>query len=579
MSHLNNSTEEFLLKRSLENLSDEKLMAKINEQWNNRDFETLWYLVTHATTKPKCIVDTKKWITYLCSDGWGEVSSYMPQFIQGMNYFLNKQKIFTVPDVISLLQEKENTLFSHALLHCNPNDLKNFNDLRTKWGFEDYRDFHNQVLPTKNTAILEALYDNVRNIKSNNCEILRSYAASNFFDYDFIHKTIQKFDLDINSVGNIPGANAKGAFVHTVFGQHDLAGDEFFARFIKNYGTKINFDTLYTTSHGYQGDVLSYMSAQHAIAGNEQLNRYNLVLENCSLTEKNVSQIANTVMGEGFIWQFYNHTVYENLFKNPVFNSSFFDSSAVLKSILDFDHSQTIHNVRSNNKFTVNPTVILLNTFYNNTQCDNMKPHPFVYWAQGQNKTTYNATLPFLITKYKSDLGQFTAEDFEKIPHYISNDLRASGINVPEKPGFFSKLFGSKKADSPVVIAPIQEIKVVEELAFNTVLLDKVTDPDVKRYIESIQLNAEQYTVVFNHNIAYESEHYVKNLLPKFLNKTVENYLHFSTMDESEAKENVLVQLKLLNKKTFEVLNEGLQEEKEEVLRNGRIQNRILKQM
>ena len=88
-----------------------------------------------------------------------------------------------------------------------------------------------------------------------------------------------------------------------------------------------------------------------------------------------------------------------------------------------------------------------------------------------------------------------------------------------------------------------------------------IKDVEIKNYIDSIIFEAQQFKTIYTEGDNESQDFdYIKNILPKLLSRTIQNYLEFTrTKDPFEVKKNTLIQLKLLNKKTFEILNKSLE--------------------
>jgi hypothetical protein len=591
--------------KNLQNLTSTQLLQELEDynyfNHNNNQFSDkaiftshFWDILTECFTRP----ELKPVFVTAFENIFTDRHIYQTmnnQFVHDLGTLLKKQTIFSKPELISVLQNTNDWLLIHSIIFKQYDNVPVFKELAKSLSLKDVASYHPQIVKTGDLELIQTFYNTFNDLNYNNSEILRSYLDNNVYDYSFINDTIKKYNLDINAVGNIGHQNfspdGQAAFIHEVYGTPGSQATEFLKKFIVDYGQSINFDI----TESYSGNkatglnytsrnlnVLELVQQSTKLTIEEKLERLNYTLQYGKLTEKHIAQISNFLLSENVIINNYDHEVFDSLFKNTTFNSESVDRASILNKIFEVDGKISMYHARVATNNAVNPTTTLLKKFFDSANPSiHYQVHPFLAWSHLQQIEFSDATLPFMFKKYSSDIAKFTSDDFTTyVPKHVQKKLKALGISVPETLGWFKKMFGSKEAElSPVVVTnnipePIQTVIALE---FDNDLFKKVKDQDIQKYISSIQLNAEQYSIVFNKNIVYESEHYMKNILPKFLNKTVENYLHFSTMDEVEAKDNVLVQLKLLNKKTFEVLNQGLQEEKEDVARTGRIHNRIIK--
>lgn len=547
----------------------------------NLNFELFFKTIESFLNNPVDTIHAQKYLTNFNKKNIP--NSCLPEFIRALNNFGKKDSVLQNPDISKCFQyfKYDSVLFLYLIVEQDKDGMAFFNKIRKNVNFEDYINLHNQLLIENRVTALPLFYENINNHKYNNCELLRSYFRNSFVHYDFTHQMIQKYQLDINAVGTLSDTKTKTNFVHSVFYKDESSGHDFFNQFIIDYKTEINFDI--GASPGNHNPLM-IIEKNKLLTEYERLDRFSHILNHCYLSEKHISQIAQYLLKADIIVAHYDHHVFENLFKHSTFNSSSFDRESILKQILYLDTHFPIIQLRRENSNTVNPITILLDKFYNFTENNLItQVSPFFTWIK-HNSSHYSDSLVYIANKYKEDIESSSLKDIHSIPTACLDMLISMNFNLPKKKNFFQKMWEGTKSkpslerkitiDNHVDVFP--PVKPIEALNFDLHLFKLVKDNDIQKYIESIQLNVEQYTVVFNNNLVYENEHYMKNILPKFLNKTIENYLHFSTMEEEDAKNNVLIQLKLLNKKTFEVLNNGLAEEKSLILKNDRVNKRII---
>lgn len=522
------------------------------------------------------------------------INNIQPTFIEGFSHFIENQHLLSKAEVLESTKGSDKVIFARAISFRQNDLLPLLSEWRSTTNLKDYLYEHSSMVKNKNTAALDTLYNYTTNIDFDNSTILSTYLSNDLDDYKFIHNTIQKHNLDINAIGpdlsqfklsinqyQDINYSTRLAFTHSV-ALYD--NTNFFNLFLKDYGSKINYDLESDNQvAGFPNNAVKNIGIFDIIIKNpllkseDKIARLNSILKYGEIGEKHIALVGQFLLNPEILSKHYDNPIYQDFFKHKAFNSNFFDRGAFLNKIFEADGSSVISAIRFGSDHTLNPTLVLLDTFYKNVKGDiKNSEHPFIKWSAHQRGSKQTSTLPFLMKVYEKDISNFTSEEYKKIPQNVQEEMKKLGVTAPKSLGFFKKLFG-QKVPQVAIEAPIVQPVTQEASDFNQTLYNKVIDEDVKKHIGSIQLNAEQYGIVFNNNTGSDSDHYMTVVLPKFLNKTVENYLYFATMDEGEAKDNVLTQLKLINKKTFEVLNQGLQEEKHQVLIQGRVQNRMLK--
>ena len=536
---------------------------------SNGEYGNFWQAATVGTTRDSIVSELPKIITSFITNKYYHIhDNQKVEFLEGFAYFMQQQGRFYKHDLIKFMGGMENRFFEDAVRLLSKEYFPIFAWLRNDTSLGTYQISHEAVVRTKNTELLEELYSCCTNIAHNHSHILYDYLNHDFMDYNFTKSAIEKYDLDINAVGNRHGTSI--AFTHLFF-KLKISSREYLQNFIKDFGKQMNLEQA-----GYgKYNVFQILKKHTNKPLDEVMDCYDGILNHCYLTEKHIADIAQYLLSPHIVAEFYDHAAYTSLFKHHAFNTPRFDRSAILNTILTADSTSLLENIRQKYSNTVNPTTVLLDKFYGMSEPITQKgQHPFLYWANLQGYNFSRDTLYYLVKHYKVDIEGMNYKD---IPSVLKRELKGLGFyNIPEV-GLWQKWFGKKNQQSEPVKVELPKA-VSEKESFNTIFISQIKDTEIHKYIEAILLNAEQYTMMFSDNSYSDDSHYIATLLPKFLNKAMNSYLHFSTIEPEEAKEHILVQLKLLNKKTFEILNSGLQSEKENAIRQERIQNRIIKQ-
>ena len=505
-------------------------------------------------------------------------ASKMGDFLKEVNDFLLGD-VFNDEQKLAFLKDNGNQCIAYAIINKKFSFVEAINKYTKNKHLINYKDIITEKAADQNYAEIDQFLSISSSVVFNSSEFLRIVFSNNCRDYHYFKKWIETYGFDINGLGSIRGNNNEWTFAHAVAEADGTMSLKFFSQFIKDFGNQIDFDiqaNKFATKMNLF-DIL--LSSQLEIS--EKLNRLEIILNNCSLSEKHIAYVSQIILGKnGVPTQYYDHSVYEAFFKHEKFNSQLYDREAFLNKLMALDASYEFHTVRKKSEYTVNPTSVILDKFFAFAKkVEPLEQHPFVTWVK-LNAADINFsidTLNSLIRHYNHEWN-----DLELYKINMSKQLKEvlvrNGLVFPKKQSLFASLFKKKTPlEQKVLETTIEEKKIGStNQDFNVILYAQVKDLDVKKYIDSIQLNAEQFFILLKEGNYIENDHYIKNLLPKFLNKTIENYLHFSTLDENEAKENVLVQLKLINKKTFEILSKGLSDEKDKIIEQGAIQNKIL---
>lgn len=521
-------------------------------------------------------------------------SSDLSGFLDGFGLFLKEQKILTFQEISSCMDGYENSPFIKTLNLRKYENAQLFSKLPNNLSFEKYTSSIYEWIKNKDEQTLLVAFEYINNLKYNQSEILKClYRSGKFTDsYEFIKKLIEKHDLDINAVGSSSWSsqneylsNTQWAFTHGIFRAGSSNAEIFFNKFIQDedFNKKINFDANYCKNpdlmNKKQLNLLQSLHESSYISITETLRRFNLIIANCNLTEKSIAQLCSYATDHDAIAQAYDSDFYTNLFSNKKFNEDLFDRKSVFRQILNASLTgQVIDKIRES-KGAINPVAVVLDKFLKNAKSFSKigENHPFIFWANDCNSSYSRDIFDVLFNHYEKEIKQLSGNFLRNIPGEMKKVLKSRGCTNIDSRGYFARLFSEREMITELVLEN-KEIKIEEKIIFDAKIFSLVEDETIKKYIESIELNAQQYLSICNNENVNERSHYMNELLPKFINKTIENYLHFKHIDEAEAKENVLIQLKLLNKKTFSVLNEELQKDIENAVFKNKVQSNIIKQ-
>jgi hypothetical protein len=507
----------------------------------------------------------------------------MLDFLNELEQFLNSQ-LFNAHEKKSFFNDQVAACLLYSLNAKNFPLARTINKYRKDKSFTNLYDYIAKKIREEEYEILDTLFELSDSVTTNNSQILRMFYSNGCRNFDKVKYFIEKYHLDINGLGNTPGTYNKHTFSHLVTQKDGTKGSIFFEEFINYFNNRIDFDIQALDAHKNKKYNLLETLMNSELEITTKLNRLSIILKHCMLSEKHIAHIVQYLVdaNNDIIIKHYDNDVYDALFSHEKFNSSLYDREAFLNKLLMMDNSLKFYNTRQLSNLTVNPTSVILDKFMKNAKpALPMEQHPLITWVKFQNDYYSRDTFKSLMIFYANELADF---DFKgiKINSALAKALEENGMILPERKGFFS--FLRKKKPSVTKFEVVPSVSTVEEtknpsdrLEFNISLFEQVKDSDVKRYIDSIMLNAEQFDMLTNNKGDIETIHYMHTLLPKFLNKTIDNYLHFATMDEDDnAKNNVVVQLKLINKKTFEVLSQSLEYEKNQILRDGSIHHKVM---
>lgn len=529
-------------------------------------------------------------------------------FAEGFKHFFETQKLIGINDVSSSVSTNfaDVTMLCCASLHRS--DLMDFFNQFRPVATRDLEPLQNHVkrfLDRKDYEAFDLLLSSAGDVKTHSSKLLynlHDHAAS----YEQLAYFINKYNLDINatyqSYSDVPdsGLFRKQSFAHHYINSSGSGSNQNSLLFIADFGDKISLDNtvdyyrILSKKHIHTEDVFHYMKDNKSISGLDILQRYSALLEHCHFQEKHIVSLADVVMKSANLVTYSQNSFYQTFFSQPLFKSNLIDKSIFLNAIFNADVSENNREAFLKNNQSSNPVSFVLQTFLQQVDLSNtiFVKNPLLLWAEKQNRKYFSgAMLSLLYEKFGNNIQSLSLQDIANISNKeLLVQFEQKGIKIEKKQGFLKSFFGT--SDNSISSEPVaqisstraeeikaeQPITVSKQEVFNHELYKRVNDNDLKQYIEAILLNAEQFNFLCDTQSQMENDHYMNNLLPKFLNKTVENYLYFATMNEQEAKLNAMTQLQLLNKKTFSVLNADLENAKEMAERENRVHTAIIKQ-
>ncbi|MBC7475390.1 MAG: hypothetical protein H7263_13955 [Candidatus Sericytochromatia bacterium] len=552
-------------------MSDQYLSISLKNYLEQQEYSKFWSITTYAVSRNIFEKNIPSILSYFFKNDFFKLNDdFLNGFINGFGYFIQNQKSYTPPQILEFLSGQENEIFANALRLKHNDYLDIFFPFCTKKNLENYSKLHIILIKQKSFEQLEVLYKYCDNIDYNNGEILHSYIVNGLYDFKFIKKIIDDYKLDINVLTYYNGFSVTmpQQLLFNSFVSIELCHD-----FIVYFGEKINCDIEGSNNK----NILNFL-----YDSNKKINDivfcYSDLLTYCQFKEKNIAQIVNQVLEAKLVIQFYDHVMYDKIFNHTSFNSKYFDRDKVLQQILLLDSDNSIKKIRSSSQDTVNPITFLLDKFYKSEQYYQVminKVHPFIYWGNNQGENFNEDTYQYLFKKYKKELLKLSGNEFKNFDNNLKQKCKKMGLTNVCLDTVFDKFFHKKNKYATKVIEEFKNNSNSTIEDFNQLFIQRISDLEIGKYIQSIELNSQQYLKISN-ELGSHNVHYMKISIPKFVNNAMDTYLHFSTIDPANAKESILVQLKLLNKKTFDILNEELENQKEYALRNIRIQNKII---
>lgn len=506
-------------------------------------------------------------------------------FFYHLNTFLDSRG-FTDSEKASFFNGCENECIK-AALNVNRFDIaQKFNLYRENKEISPFSEYIADKAKKENFAVIEQILSLSSGITRNYCEILRIIYCHGVRNYDFLKNLIEKYNLDINNAGTTLGFQGSISFVHMVASYDGTMGSKFFHKLIEDFSHQINFDMNslgpdLTVKFNLIGTIFCCK-----LNSSEKLDRLRTILEHCDVSVKYIGQISNWLMEKKYYCYYYDHPIYDLLFSNKNFNSDFFDREAILNKIIISDNEKEFIDAR--NTFKVNPTNVMLSKFFNLAKpVIPMNKHPFITWIENQSESFSKDTLKSLVNHYGNDLLEL---DFGKvvINNHVIKALEGFGFaySKPSRWKVMLHRYGDARRVHLIRINQssanediIEKNKIVINPLINNsaiTLIDQITDLDVKKLIEAVHFNYQQYHALGRNRMMDDTVHYMTELLPKFLKTTIDNYLYLSMSDTDNAKEEALIQLKLLNRKAFAVLKEELENDHKDMEYKNAIHKKVI---
>jgi hypothetical protein len=506
-------------------------------------------------------------------------------FLSALVHFLDNGG-FTNGEKTSFFNNCENGCIK-AALNVNKFDIaQKINLYRENKDIFPFHEYIADKAKKENFEVIEQLLSLSSGVTRNHCEILRIIYCHGVRNYDFLKNLIKKYNWDINGVGTTLGFQGSVSFVHMVASYDGTMGSKCFYKLIEEFSHEINFDMDsfgpdFTEKFNLIGTI--FCCKLNSI---EKLDRLCAVLEHCDVLVKYIGQISYWLMKKEYYCNYYEHPIYEVLFAHNNFNSDFFDREAILNKIVLSDNAKEFIDAR--NTFKVNPTSVMLSNFFNLAKpAIPMNKHPFITWIENQNEGFSKETLKSLVNHYGNDLLEL---DLSKvvINNHVVKALEGFGFEY-SKPSKWKVMLNRYGEAKKVHLIRINQPSANEDIIernnvvvkplinnFSIALIDQVKDIDIKKLIESVHFNYQQYHDLDRNRMMDDNVHYMTELLPKFLKTTIDNYLHFSMLDSDYAKEEAIVQLKLLNRKAFSILKEELENEQKDMEYRNAVHKKVM---
>jgi hypothetical protein len=508
-------------------------------------------------------------------------------FFNALNNFLDNRS-FTDSEKTNFFNGCQNQLIK-AALNANRFDITNkINIYRENKDVSTFCKYIAGKAEKENFEAIEQLLEISTGITRNNSEILRLIFNSGVRNYDFFTKIIKKHNLDINGVGTVSESQYQTSFAHLLAGTDGTMATKMFHNFIKDFNNTINFDIETISEYKSRLNLFEVIFGS-ALSKVEKLDRIQIILEYCNISVKHIGYINDILINKiDYYSEYYDHKVYDALFAHENFNSDFFDREAILNKIVKNDTHKAIVSTRRNNNNTVNPTSLMLNKMFKYSKpAVFMNKHPFITWIEIQNENFCKDTLKSLVNHYGDDLLNLELRHVQ-INYHVKSAFEDMGFIYPKNPSWRvmwgrdnekKKMrlirIGQHQTKEDVIIEDKKEdIKPIDN--FSIALLEQVKDLDIKKLIESVHFNYQQYHTLGRNRMMDDNVHYMTELLPKFLKTTIDNYLHFSMLDADYAKEEALVQLKLLNRKAFSILKDELENEQKDMEYKNAVHTKVI---
>lgn len=562
-----------------------------------KDYQVFWYALTHLSQEYKdCSDSFRDKLDDLFSQGVSCAKDLYKNknigpYINGLAYFIENNQMSN-PDKINK-RFKDHIFFLAAMEYGNGYAAKVFGEFNPKKDANDWKKHFYQLAKNKNTDGIVKMLDNLHNPHFSDSMILRMCVQNDITDMNFYRFISKKYHLDMNAVGDNYYLRDKTNFFFQIImsGNKQLleqAALQCDIDFNANISVSVSAENMAHNKFLESAFTFFRLNKLDVV---DQLNILDSLTKHSNLKIDSFSQICNHVFKKELVSNHYSHDVYQSLFNHSLFLNKDFNHRSVLLSILKNDNSTSIKNLRQKSNYALNPTTHLLDKYYAVVKDDNPQDS-FTYWANQQGRNFSISTTNYLLTKCHES---FNTQQLLPINYRLKQFLQTKGLNIPDNRSVWKRFLDICNSVLYTHTNEIQyytqtdKIEVNQESvntiykehyqkpSFNHVLLEQIKDDVIKRYVDSIILNAEQFYSLNQPTVELKEEiHYMNNLLPKFVNKTVENYLHFATLEPEEANNQALTQLKLLNKRTFEVLNLMLEENKESAASESRVISKLI---
>ena len=434
---------------------------------------------------------------------------------------------------------------------------------------------------------------NILKEKQNSSFLLNCFDKG-IYDLKFYECLINQYDFDFNrpteSYKIQKMATEKINFFQTLFLSNHLNGKKLFKDFTNSFIDNIDFDINIQENTGYSEttDFFKYLQNitrinidKENISNNIISNLEFLINKNC-FSEKHIAKISSIIFQPEIINKFYDHTIYDSFFKNPILKSNNFNTSDIVRDILKADHSSQIVKNILHEKGT-NPTIVLLNSFLSYNKNNKFSPsHPFLYWGSIETVTT-DSTFEYMFNLYENDIKQFSENQLKPLFSPIKKKLVKLGIDKAKPTGlftFFHNLYSPKKIEIQPVSIEKNEDYLIQTIEDSTILLnnnlkEQIKEPEVLTLVNAIQNNIDTYNLSEDYDL--NAKHFMLTTLPNLINKSIVNYLEMKSIDIDITTDALTTQLKLLNNKTFAILKNVLEDKENQLNVDQRVTTKLIR--
>jgi hypothetical protein len=500
------------------------------------------------------------------------------EFIDVLVNFLKNNEEFSKKEKRDFLNGCENVLFLQSIMLEKNSEAVVINEFRVDKSIKINKNFLLNRIVAGQYSVIEKLFELSEDIGFDNDKILKLLFVHQCRDYGFFKRIISKYNLDINKIGDFGlDLAVEGSFVNAIALMNDEESNSFFNSFMRDYGARVDFNVkLKDLSKNIETNILEIIIDHEKLEQKEKLARLTSILTYGNISKENIEKLTKVIITENIISVFYENPIFDALFSNQNFNSMEFNREAIINNILSLDNAKEFNEVRIGSNETVNPTSMILDKFFRFSSPIELKEqHPLVNWLKNNYKNEKFSinTLITLSKYYKPEINDLGIIELN-LPSKMLDILKMSGLFLPEKRGFLAKIFTKEKSiEVKEVVKSKGELVVVSNnilaptlknnvensssLDFNNQLFSLVKDKDILQFIDAIRFNAEQVNLFGSDNS--EDVIYIKNQLPKFLNRSMENYFKYAEHNKEESKNNLMIQLKVLRKKTFEIMSRVLE--------------------